>query len=189
MSDRFVKETDEERTARRRFLKHAGVLLGAGLAAPGAVRAAQQGELVDISRIPVDGLGTLTFNGLPIVVLHRSNSTVASLEHNQGNLADPNSRQSQQPSFADNPYRSENPDWLVMVNICTHTGCRTHYQQNMQGGAGGFYCYCHGSQYDAAGRVFSGQPAPWNMEIPSYQIDPKRKRLHLISAQRPKIMY
>lgn len=188
MSCKFAKETDEERAARRRFLKHAGVLLGAGLAAPGAARAAQ-GEIVDISRIPKDGMGTLNFNGQPVVILHRSKSTIASLERNQGNLADPNSNHSQQPKFADNPYRSENPEWLVMVNICTHAGCRTHYQQNMQGGAGGFYCYCHGSQFDAAGRVFRGQPAPWNMEIPDYQVDAKRKRVHLISAQRPKILY
>ena len=188
MSCKFVKETDEERTARRRFLKHAGVLLGAGLAAPAAARAAQ-GEVVDISRIPVDGMGSLNFSGEPVVILHRSKSTIATLEHHQSNLADPNSSQSQQPSFADNPYRSKVPEWLVMVNVCTHTGCRTHYQQKMEGGAGGFYCYCHGSRFDAAGRVYNGMPAPWNMEIPDYEIDVKRKRVHLIRAQRPRVAY
>jgi ubiquinol-cytochrome c reductase iron-sulfur subunit len=188
MSCKFVKETDEERAARRRFLKHASVMLGAGLAAPAAARAAQ-GEVVDISRIPVDGMGTLNFNGQPVVILHRSKSTIASLERNQGNLADPNSSRSQQPGFADNPYRSKVPEWLVMVNICTHAGCRTHYQQSMERGAGGFHCFCHGSHFDAAGRVFRGQPAPWNMEIPDYEIDVKRKRVHLLSSQRVRRLY
>lgn len=182
MSEHFSKETDEERAARRRFLKHAGVALGAGLAAPVAARAAQ-GRTVDISRIPEGGMHTLRFEGQPVVILHRTRETIATLEHDQRNLADPESRHSQQPKFADNPWRSQVPEWLVMVNVCTHAGCHTHYQRSIEGGAGGFHCYCHGSRFDAAGRVFRHQPAPWNMEIPEYEVDLKRKRIHLLHAQ------
>lgn len=188
MCDRFVKETDDERSERRRFLKTASALLGAGMAAPIAAHAAQ-GEIVDISRIPVDGVGSISFDGQPVVILHRSKETIAALEHDQSMLADPGSQSSQQPKFADNPWRSKVPEWLVMVNVCTHAGCRTYYQNNMENGAGGFHCPCHGSRFDAAGRVYRGQPAPWNMEIPDYEIDVKRKQVHLLRTEQVRRLY
>ena len=169
---------------RRRFMKQAGAVLGATLAAPLVARAAGTGvETVDIRSIPVDGVGTTTFKGQPIVILNRSRQTLAALERDQSLLADPLSKHSQQPAFADNPFRSRVPEWLVMVNVCTHRGCPTAFQKGMDAGAGGFYCPCHGSRFDAAGRVYKNQPAPWNMEIPDYEIDTKRKQIHLIAVQ------
>ncbi|APZ42893.1 ubiquinol-cytochrome c reductase iron-sulfur subunit [Acidihalobacter ferrooxydans] len=189
MCERFAKETDDERTERRRFLKTASALLGATVAAPMVARAAPQPKVVDISHIPLDGLGTVDFEGKPVVILHRSKQTIATLERDQSGLADPGSHSSQQPKFADNPYRSKVPEWLVMVNICTHAGCHTNYQQRMESGAGGFFCPCHGSRFDAAGRVFRNQPAPWNMEIPEYAIDTQKKQVQLIHADRVRRLY
>ncbi len=187
MKERFAKETDQECRARRLFLKQATLMLGAGLAAPAMANA--RGEVVDISHIPVDGVGTLTFQGQPIVIVHRGKESLASLEQDQGQLADPSSLHSQQPKFADNPWRSRVPEWLVMVNICTHAGCSTRFETQMEQGGGGFFCPCHGSRYDAAGRVLKDQPAPWNMEIPNYEIDVERKQVHLISTQPVKRLY
>jgi len=168
---------------RRRFMKQAGTLLGAGLAAPLVAKASTGGNVVDISHIPVDGIGATSFKGQPIVVLNRSRKTLNALEHDQSLLADPQSKHSQQPAFADNPFRSRVPEWLVMVNVCTHQGCPTQFQPSMEAGAGGFFCPCHGSRFDAAGRVYRNQPAPRNMEIPNYEIDVKRKQVRLIDVQ------
>ncbi len=89
-------------------------------------------------------------------------------------LKDPKSQGSEQPAFAENQYRSREPEWLVMIAICTHLGCVPDYRPEAGGDfwpvwKGGFFCPCHGSAYDLAGRVMDGSPAPRNMPVPAYE--------------------
>lgn len=92
-------------------------------------------------------------------------------------LRDPNSEQPQQPSYAQNRYRSIKEEYLVTVGICTHLGCSPQYLEDsfgeqVEGVPSGFFCPCHGSKFDIAGRVFSGVPAPYNLVVPPhYYID------------------
>ena len=87
-------------------------------------------------------------------------------------LRDPNSEVPQQPGYATNLYRSINPAYLVLIGVCTHLGCAPTYRPEK--GAidpdwpGGFFCSCHGSKFDMAGRVFTGVPAPTNLEVPPH---------------------
>lgn len=182
MSERYIKESDAERAARRRFLKRASLLLGAGLGGPAAAKAAMR-RTVDIEDIPVGGAWTVLFSRVPVFILNRSRETLTALERNEGELVDPESRRSQQPSFALNPWRSSVPEWLVMVNVCTHAGCHTRYESRPGSEAGEFHCPCHGARYDAAGRIFNQQPTSWNMAIPDYEIDVAHKRIHLLSVE------
>ena len=91
-------------------------------------------------------------------------------------LRDPHSDElSQQPRYAKNDYRSINPEYMVMVGICTHLGCAPTYRPELAPEdlgpqwKGGFFCPCHGSRYDLGGRVFSGVPAPSNLVVPPYR--------------------
>ena len=89
-------------------------------------------------------------------------------------LADPQSRQRQQPPYADNWHRSVKPEYGVLVGICTHLGCIPNFgplpnsTQPAANWLGGYFCPCHGSKYDLAGRVFRGVPAPYNLPVPPY---------------------
>jgi ubiquinol-cytochrome c reductase iron-sulfur subunit len=91
-----------------------------------------------------------------------------------GNLRDPDSKEDQQPSYCVNEYRSIKPEIFVVIGICTHLGCSPEYQPTAEpkpyaeNWLGGFYCPCHGSRYDLAGRVFKGVPAPLNLVVPPY---------------------
>jgi ubiquinol-cytochrome c reductase iron-sulfur subunit len=90
-------------------------------------------------------------------------------------LRDPDSDVEQQPAYAKNYYRSVNPEYLVVVGLCTHLGCSPRYlarDDDHDLGAdwkGGFFCPCHGSKFDLAGRVYKGVPAPANLVVPRYQ--------------------
>jgi len=91
-----------------------------------------------------------------------------------GLLRDPNSAAFQQPEYAKNWHRSINPEYLVLVGICTHLGCIPEFEPGLGGWLGnnwpgGYFCPCHGSKYDLAGRVFSGVPAPYNLPVPPYR--------------------
>jgi ubiquinol-cytochrome c reductase iron-sulfur subunit len=100
---------------------------------------------------------------------------LATLGTHDNELADPKSEQPQQPPYAKNPQRSIKPEFLVLTGICTHLGCIPVFRP--EPGAtdialdwpGGFYCPCHGSRFDLAGRVFRNVPAPLNLEVPAYQ--------------------
>jgi ubiquinol-cytochrome c reductase iron-sulfur subunit len=99
---------------------------------------------------------------------------LASLKAAQGQLSDPASKASQQPGYAENEHRSSKPDIMVMEGVCTHLGCSPQLKpaeaKAEMGGdwVGGFYCPCHGSKFDFAGRVFRGAPAPTNLPVPPY---------------------
>jgi ubiquinol-cytochrome c reductase iron-sulfur subunit len=110
----------------------------------------------------------------PIFVVKRTDAMLAALNDKKSRLADPDSLEEQQPTYARNDSRSLRPDVLVLVGICTHLGCSPKFKPEVipqdfdSEWMGGFYCPCHGSKFDMAGRVYSGVPAPSNMEVPPY---------------------
>lgn len=179
---------------RRSFLGYLSGLLGAvGIGALGipflsawwpSKKTLDQGAPieVDITDLPPGGLLTVPWRGQPIWVLRRTPKEIETLKTqvNQ-DLRDPTSSESEQPKNAQNTYRSVREDILVMVALCTHLGCIPSYKPE-QGSVspkweGGFYCPCHGSSYDLAGRVFKGVPAPKNMAVPPYKFLSQNKIL------------
>lgn len=136
------------------------------------------GSPVDIDLTPVapGQQIVVVWRGKPIFIVHRTPEALKVLQSHQmiAQLSDPNSRVHQQPPYAENWHRSVNPEWLVMVGICTHLGCLPGYFPNPSptdpapDWLGGYLCPCHGSKYDLSGRVFTGVPAPYNMPIPPY---------------------
>jgi ubiquinol-cytochrome c reductase iron-sulfur subunit len=113
------------------------------------------------------------WRGKPVWVIRRTQDMLAALKKSSG-LTDPASKSSQQPAYAVNEHRSLKPDVMVMEGVCTHLGCspqiRSAEAKAEMGAdwAGGFYCPCHGSKFDMAGRVFRGAPAPTNLPVPPY---------------------
>ena len=130
---------------------------------------------VDVSEIRPGELRTVEWRGRPVWVLHRTPDMLQRLRTHDDLLSDPHSsREEQQPDYARNELRSLKPEIVVLVAICTHLGCVPTYRP--QPGAadidpswpGGFYCPCHGSKFDRAGRVFKNVPAPSNLEVPPH---------------------
>lgn len=127
---------------------------------------------VDISKIEPGQKITVPWRGQPIFVVHRTKEELAGLSLIERDLRDPLSKESVQPKYADNVYRSRKEDIFVVIGICTHLGCVPLYKPEVgsieASWQGGFYCPCHGSKYDMAGRVYKGVPAPLNLAIPPY---------------------
>ena len=119
---------------------------------------------------------TVEWRGRPVWILRRTPEAMAALKTVEGKLRDPASNEKKQPPYATNPTRSrqEHPEIAVIVGICTHLGCSPLYRPEVAPAdlgpewKGGFFCPCHGSKFDLAGRVFQGVPAPLNLQIPSY---------------------
>ena len=130
---------------------------------------------VDISSIQPGQMIRVKWRSKPVWIVRRTPELLATLSTHEDQLSDPNSEVEQQPAFAQNQYRSLKAEYLVLVGICTHLGCSPqHYadgsfEQYAEGIAEGFFCPCHGSKFDMAGRVFSGVPAPSNLVVPPYQ--------------------
>jgi len=130
---------------------------------------------IEVQTVKSGELRTVEWRGKPIFILRRTPEMLASLTEHDDLLADPLSRRSEQPLYATNATRSLKPDLLVLVAICTHLGCIPIFRP--QSGApdigaswpGGFYCPCHGSKFDLAGRVFKNVPAPTNLVVPPYE--------------------
>jgi ubiquinol-cytochrome c reductase iron-sulfur subunit len=107
--------------------------------------------------------------------VRRTPELLETLSAHENQLKDPNSELEQQPAFAQNQYRSLKAEYLVLVGICTHLGCSPQHlkdgamAQYAEGVSEGFFCPCHGSKFDMAGRVFENVPAPSNMVVPPYQ--------------------
>ena len=118
---------------------------------------------------------TVKWRGKPVWIVRRSKQNVEDLAKLDDQLLDPASEMPQQPEYCKNPTRSRKPEYLVAVGICTHLGCSPTFRPDRAPAdlgpdwVGGFFCPCHGSRFDLAGRVFSGVPAPLNLVIPPYQ--------------------
>lgn len=170
---------------RRRFLTGTAAVIGGIGAATAAVpfiasfqpsaKAKAIGAPVeaDISAIEPGQRVTYKWRGKPVWVMRRTPEQIDDLKAG-GPLRDPESTESEQPEFAKNAWRSSKPEYLVLVGICTHLGCSPSFRPvpDAEVGAdwkGGFYCPCHGSKFDLAGRVFAGVPAPLNMVVPPYK--------------------
>ena len=130
---------------------------------------------VDISKLEEGQLLRYLWRKKAIFVYKRNADELARLTEVEAKLTDPTSASSVQPTYASNQYRSINPEIGVYMGICTHLGCSPTYRPEVGaadlGGSswlGGFYCPCHGSKFDLAGRVFAGTPAPRNLEVPPY---------------------
>ena len=130
---------------------------------------------VDISKIAPGTMITAEWRGKPVWIINRTDEMTAELAHHNDQLSDPSCEvTSQQPSYCKNENRAIKPNLAVIVGICTHLGCSptAKLQANGDMGAnwtGGFFCPCHGSKFDLAGRVFKGSPAPINLVVPPYK--------------------
>ncbi|MCG3725952.1 ubiquinol-cytochrome c reductase iron-sulfur subunit [Vibrio cincinnatiensis] len=128
---------------------------------------------VDVGKLEEGQMVRVEWRGNPVWVVRRSQTVVDSLTNHDRQLRDPNSREEQQPSYAQNIYRSIKPEYFVAVGICTHLGCSPTYlpdtfNEQVQGVRSGFFCPCHGSKFDMAGRVFQSVPAPLNLVVPKH---------------------
>lgn len=128
----------------------------------------------DLGGIAEGQLQTVEWRGRPVWVMHRSAAMLAAVGGHDQQLADPTSDIPQQPPSCRNPTRSIKPEWFICVGICTHLGCSPTPRPREAGGdlgpdwPGGFFCPCHGSKFDLAGRVFKNVPAPTNLEVPPH---------------------
>ena len=130
---------------------------------------------VDVSKIEAGQRITVEWRGKPIYIVRRTPEALAELDGLASRLRDPESNASDQPQYAHNVYRSLEPEIFVVIGVCTHLGCAPLYRPEV-GAAdigsdwpGGFFCPCHGSRFDLAGRVFQGVPAPLNLAVPPYR--------------------
>jgi ubiquinol-cytochrome c reductase iron-sulfur subunit len=179
---------DDVNLGRRRFLTASATVVGgvgvAYLAVPfiaawsPSERAQAAGAPVeaDISKLDPGAMMTMEWRGKPVWLIRRTDRMLEALPTLNPLLRDPNSEvAAQQPEYAQNEYRSIKPALLVLVGICTHLGCSPTYRPDFAppdlgpDWKGGFFCPCHGSRFDLAGRVFQGVPAPTNLEVPPYQ--------------------
>ena len=177
---------------RRNFLVGATVTIG-GVGAVGAAvpfvrswlpsaraRAAGAPVTLDISKLrPGEILGPIrAWRGKPVFVVKRDEPAIERLKEENDNLADENSDNAEmQPDYARNPWRSRRPDIGVYLGLCTHLGCSPKYHGAIRpepfdpNWQGGFFCPCHGSRFDLAGRVVKAVPAPDNLEVPPYRFE------------------
>ena len=128
-----------------------------------------------LGKIEAGSMITTEWRGQPVWIINRSKAMLDDLKKNDPNLSDPNLDViSQQPSYCKNATRSLKPNLLVLVGICTHLGCSPIAKLQAQGDmgenwSGGFFCPCHGSRFDLAGRVYKGSPAPINLLVPPHK--------------------
>jgi ubiquinol-cytochrome c reductase iron-sulfur subunit len=179
---------DQPDPQRRKFLTAAttGVgLVGTALAATPFIRSMTPSERakaagapveIDISKLESGQLMTEEWRGKPVWIMRRTPQQLEMLKQVESHLADPKSEvKEQQPAYAQNATRSISPEVLVVVGICTHLGCSP--DKRLTAGAasglgedwpGGFFCPCHGSKFDLAGRVYKNVPAPTNLVVPPH---------------------
>ncbi len=173
---------DGVNTSRRTFLIGLTSAIGAagavGLAVPfvkswlPSAKAENAGApvQVDISKLELGQRVVQEWRGQPVWVVNRTDKMLEGLSQIEGSLRDPNSEEDQQPPYAKNQWRSIKKEYLVLIGTCTHLGCSPLYEQEptVQLDHGGFFCPCHGSMFDLAGRVYQGVPAPTNLVVPPH---------------------
>jgi len=202
MADNGVITDDSVDTSRRKFLTTATVALGAAGAAFALVpfvsswkpseraRALGAPTDLDLAKVEPGQMTILTWRKQQIYVVKRTPEMLASLANHDARLKDPQSEKSEQPEYAKNASRAVRPDVLVLIGVCTHLGCLP--KQRFEPGVaelgadwpGGFFCPCHGSRFDLAGRVFEGSPASVNLRIPPYQIAGETLTVGVDSSQK-----
>ena len=172
---------------KRRFLLTAATSVASGVAAGAAAvpfvasmlpseraKAAGAPVEVDLSQLEPGQKMIVEWRGKPVWIVRRTQEMLKAIKTDDGRVADPNSARSEQPAFAKNEFRSLKPEYLVLVGICTHLGCspvdrlQAQPQPFEADWHGGFYCPCHGSLFDLAGRVYKNKPAPDNLTVPPY---------------------
>jgi len=181
MSDREVD------ASKRGFLITATGVVGGVAAAATAVpfagsmlpseraKAAGAPTEVDISKLAPGEMKIVEWRGKPVFVINRTKEMFDGIVKNDGRVSDPKSEVPMQPAYAKNEYRSIKPEIVVMEGVCSHLGCSPQFKSDEakmdmgQDWTGGFFCPCHGSKFDLAGRVFEGSPAPVNLRVPPYK--------------------
>jgi len=175
-------------TRRRRFLTGTATVIGgigAGFAAVPFIASFQPSARakaigapveVDISKLEPGQRLIQKWRGKPVWIVRRTPDMIDGLKKfDTGILRDPASDDSAQPTYAKNEWRSDKPEYLVLVGVCTHLGCSPSFVPELTAAGmgnpwnGGFFCPCHGSKFDLAGRVYMGVPAPMNLEVPPYE--------------------
>lgn len=172
--------------SRRRFLTVATSVVGGvgviGAAVPfvaswnpsARAKAAGADVEVDISKLEPGQMMRVEWRSKPVWIVRRTKEILAALANHEDQLRDPASDVEQQPTFAKNRYRSLKEEYLVLVGVCTHLGCSPQHLKDgafaeyVEGVPEGFFCPCHGSKFDMAGRVFQSVPAPTNLVVPPY---------------------
>lgn len=172
---------------KRRFLVAATTVVGGTAAAAVAVpfvlsmlpseraKAAGAPVQIDISKVEPGAMITEEWRGKPVWIINRTSEMMAELSKHDDKLTDPKCEViSQQPEYCHNESRSIKPNLMVLVGICTHLGCSPSPKLQPNGDMGGdwpggFFCPCHGSKFDLAGRVFNGSPAPINLVVPPHK--------------------
>ena len=173
--------------SKRRLLVAASVAAGgvatAGATAPFVIslmpseraKAAGAPIEVDITKIEPGAMMVVEWQGKPVWIVHRTKAMLDLLDKHNDDLADADSSVGQQPEYCKNPQRSIKPEYLVVLGVCTHLGCSPTYRPEIAPAdlgdkwPGGWFCPCHGSRFDLAGRVYRGAPAPSNLVVPPHK--------------------
>ncbi|WP_367598881.1 ubiquinol-cytochrome c reductase iron-sulfur subunit [Pseudomonas fulva] len=177
---------DGVNAGRRRFLVAATSVVGAAGAVGAAVpfvgswfpsakaKAAGAPVKVNIAKVEPGQQMVAEWRGQPVFIVRRTAEILDNLKKITGELSDPDSQASDQPTYVDPQVRSIKPEILVLVGLCTHLGCSPTFRPEVAPvdlgpkWVGGYFCPCHGSHYDMAGRVYKSQPAPLNLPVPPH---------------------
>ena len=173
--------------SRRRFLTAAATVVGGAGTVAGAVpfiatmtpsektKAIGAPVEVDISKLKSGERKIVKWQGKPVWILRRTPEMLDEITAQNDDVDDPASDESAQPDYAKNEYRSREDEYLIVLGVCTHLGCSPSFilkdsdNPPVADWTGGFFCPCHGSRFDLAGRVYKGVPAPTNLVIPPYK--------------------
>jgi len=180
---------DDASNSRRRFLTVATSAVGAagavGIAVPflgswnpsAKAKAAGAPVKADVGKLEPGQMVVIEWRGQPVYIVHRTAEMLEALPSVDGQLKDPDSAISEQPSYITDNARALRPELLVIVGICTHLGCAPKFRPEVAPAdlgsdwVGGFFCPCHGSKFDLSGRVYSGVPASANLVVPPYSYE------------------
>lgn len=181
---------DGVNAGRRKFLTAATSVVGAvgavGAAVPfvgswnpsAKAKAAGAPVKANLANLEAGQMITLEWRGKPVYVVRRTPDILAGIDKVDDQVRDPESAEPQQPEYITDKYRALKSEFLVLLGVCTHLGCAPMFRPDVGatdlGGAswqGGFFCPCHGSKFDLAGRVYKGVPAPTNLEVPPYSFE------------------
>ncbi|NKB46779.1 MAG: ubiquinol-cytochrome c reductase iron-sulfur subunit [Legionellales bacterium] len=203
-NNKRMNESDQEEIdlSRRKFLLGATGVLGGigmlGLLTPflASWRLSSKAKALgapvecDLSLLEPGQQMTVEWRGKPVWIIRRTEQQLQHLANlDSTKLRDPNSNVDQQPDYAQNAYRSRKPEYLILVGICTHLGCSPKYKPTLgelgKDWPGGFFCPCHGSTFDLAGRVFKGVPAPINLVVPPHQFVDEQMVIIGVDGQNP----